>query len=451
MFITQRENRVVLRPPSASDFRGASSLCTNPATAQSTAGTINGHTVWVDNNGNLLSWLDPSAMDSFDLFLNDITNYVVNDWPAADGKPSYYFYFAVPNEVYQIQPADTCAGFLRAGLAWLNFSGTRGLLTAAEAWADYILANGLSSGGVYNGIPFAASHSATTPYDGYEPYILPETPEYNTLEPDKAANFGLQLLRDWELTGNSSYLSAAQTIAAFLVATRNTSPDASNSPWPWRLDAIEGTVYVAYCSSVYSQIAFFDELIAQGLDSLGHYATARAAALAWLLGSNGPIATQNWSNYYEDQPTSLSNVVNTPALETAIYLCKNPGVNANAIIYGEAIIAFIQSQLGGTDLGNSTTMAEQNPQYDYITTDATSRWALANAWLASATGISSYKCQAFRSFNWVTYMLLANSGANDGKVVIGPSDTSDVSLRVGYTEPIYQLLEALTLFPEWLP
>jgi hypothetical protein len=35
--------------------------------------------------------------------------------------------------------------------------------------------------------------------------------------------------------------------------------------------------------------------------------------------------------------------------------------------------------------------------------------------------------------------------------VIGPSDTSDISLRVGYTEPTYQLLEALALFPEWLP
>lgn len=413
---------------------------------------INGHLAYGDaNQGNkLLSWINPPGMNNYQQFLTNITSYVVNSWPVAGGKPGFYFYYGPALANYQLQPADEAAGCLESGLAWKRYSGSSALLTVCEAWVTWILSNGLTNAGwTYANMPCAASTYNLTPYDCKEPWA-DGTPTTGIIEADKAAALGFQLVKDWEISGNSAYIAEAIIIANNLVTLRNTSPDATHSPWPNRVQANGGAVIEAYTCSTIPELQLFDELIAQGQGSTSNYTTARTATLTWLLGSNGPVATNVWANYYEDVQANASNRTNTPALATAIYLIRNQSVDASWQTHATNILSYIYTTaaLGGTDLGSSTTMAEQSPQYPNVTTDATAHWALANAELAYATNNATLQDKAFRSFNWITYMLLAMSGGNNGLVVVSPS-IIDEWFRVGYTDVIPHFLRAMTLFPTW--
>lgn len=435
-------------------------------------GTINGHTAYGDprNSNKLLSWINPAMGNSWYQFELSIATYE-HSWPvvgstncmAAGGfgsNPCYYAYYGNASNAYQIQPADTCAQLILWGLAWKALSGSSLVLADGEAWATFILAHGVSAQAATLNIPFAASTPNTLPYDGWEPTSGGDEGT-GRLEPDKAANFGYALVKDYESSGTSAFLTEALVIADFEYSSQQTSLSSTVSPWPFRIVASSGSVLGSetYNSDIAPQCRLFDEIIAQGYGTStqrSHYASAEATAKAWLIGSNGPIATNNWYDYYEDQPASASDVVGAPAFDTAIYIAKNPSTDPSWQIDIPAIFAFIcttsslcSNSATGT-LGSALVGYEQTV-YDYITASATGYLADAYANFAYAASNATDQDIAFRSFNWIPYMLLATTGANAGQCVVGPDPSLNtvVYFRVCYTGPGWQMLDTINLYPQW--
>ena len=114
-------------------------------------------------------------------------------------------------------------------------------------------------------------------------------------------------------------------------------------------------------------------------------------------------------------------------------------------------MTYIQGQLGGTALGSSTTMSEATVSYDNVTTDATARWAYANALAAANTAggtSTAYQDAAFRALSYVTYMLEATSGGSAGQVIVGPG-ISEVWYRAGYTDVLPWFLQCCVINSAW--
>jgi len=372
-----------------------------------------------------------------------------------------------------MQPGDTAAECVQSGIAWKKYSGSGTLLTTCEGWFAYIQANGVSTGTDYPGIPYASSQpnvSGAT-YNGAEPSVSVTCPTgCNRIEPDKAANFALACLNDNEAGGAlTGCVTLAKKVADMLHSVINGSPSSSVSPYPFRIDASSGTVYDQYNSDVVSEARLQDDLLANstayGLTGgqITNYGNDRSAALTWLKdATKGPIANGNWcENYYEDQSvgTCASNYINTPALDTADYEIDNPLIFPNWATDVPAIITqiFTTVGLGSTDAtGANNVMAEQTGPYDCITVDATAHLALTDVKFGVAHNNAAYLDAGYRSFNWITYWLQSLTGGTAGQVVIGPTgagvctgQNTIVYFRVGYTDIIPEMLQAISLNPIW--
>jgi hypothetical protein len=139
-----------------------------------------------------------------------------------------------------------------------------------------------------------------------------------------------------------------------------------------------------------------------------NYTADAAAVKSWLLGSHGPIQTNNCYNYYEDVPANTSNFVGAPCLDLAIFLFQQgSSFDSSFVADGESLLAEVSSLLSQSGPGSSVIMEEQQG-YPNPTVDATARWAAANAWAAKVTTGSTsttYRDVAFRAFNYSTYWL----------------------------------------------
>jgi hypothetical protein len=403
---------------------------------------LNGQTAWGDpaNNNALVSWLLPQST-AFATTVEKAIDFLLNRVPMdpATGLPLYYsqscFNIGDPLSItnYQYNPAGLLSMLIDSGIGWSQLSGDARLLNLSQKLADFHLANGLTSSlAAWPGVPYAASHAATVPYDGAEDGTT------GVVEPDKIGEVGYQLARLSEVTGNQAYLAAATHDADVLAANVQTG-DATHSPWPFRVVAPTNVILNAYTADVIRPIQLFDELIKLQAGNTSAYVQARAQAWQWLM--SYPMQNNVWSNYFEDVPDDISNYNQYIPLETARYLLLNPGSDPNAVGKAQTLISWAGSTFGITQFG-ATTIAEQL-SYFLAMGSHTSRYGSVLALLAKATGDPSLKDQAFRSLNWATYML-----RTDEQVIVGPDD-SQGWFTDGYGDYIRHFVSAMTTFPEW--
>jgi hypothetical protein len=178
-------------------------------------------------------------------------------------EPWWFCFAYLPEAGYVLIAADTAAESLQAGLMWDTYSGSTALLGAAEIYASYELAHGVVASGTYAGYPYAAScgnHengsslTCAATYTGEEPDVNQGTPALYTIEIDKGARLGYQMVLDWELHGSPSgdykgFLTAAKLIADDNHLMINGSPSSTVSPFPWRVNGSTGSVITAYSAS----------------------------------------------------------------------------------------------------------------------------------------------------------------------------------------------------------
>jgi hypothetical protein len=407
--------------------------------------TFNGHTVYGDaNQGNkVIPW------QSFYLVASTAVSWLVNQCPLdpATKLPAYYSQaYLNPgdpptvSDYWQCNPAGLLSMLIDSGTAWSSFSGDATLLMLAVSLANYHLAHGLTpSTDKWPSVPYAGSTQGQATYNGLEKTNA-GVEVLGVIEPDKVGEAGWQLANLYSTTKNLAYLNAAINNANALVA--NIRPSTSSSPWPFRAYASNGNVIADYSSDVIRPIQLFDALIALNVGNVASYQATRTKAWNWLM--SGPVANNQWYNYFEDIPDGTANINNYVPLETARYLLLNPNSDPNSLAKAQAIVTFVESALGSSQWGASI-MTEQQA-YNFAMGSHTSRYGSVLALIAKATGDATLKEKAYRALSWATYEENA-----DGQVVafIASGQPTQIWFSDGYGDYVRHFVSAMNTFPEW--
>jgi len=420
------------------------------------AATLGWHTVVVDGQGKLLSWVTPQDK-AYDQVMSLSWELLKHGMPLdpGNGLPIVYTYSEYDPSTqagadWPNNPAGKNAMLADAARMYYAYSGDTTVVTLVLGLLRHqVLYGSTPPGAHWGGVPWSTGAAGSVTYgdDG-------EREGDGVLEPDKLGELGYHgYLWAYEVTGDTLYLNAALRCATELVDHLRTG-SSTRSPWPYRVEAADNTVVEDYCADVIAPIRLFDELIRLGIGDVAAYQAARQAAWNWLMAY--PMQTDDWVNYFEDVPvfSDLSNTNQYDPGQTARYLIEHPETDPDWLTHASDLREWIKSEFGGTDSGEpgiqfgAQTISEQQ-RYKYKMASHTGRYAAVTAMLAAATGDSALKDAAFRSLNWCTYMC-----RSDGVVIEGPAEAAHDStcwFTDGHGDYVRHFLLSMAAFPEWAP
>jgi hypothetical protein len=413
---------------------------------------INGHTEVLDGSSKLLSWLTPQNTAYVQL-IGYAWNYF-KTVPTVGGTKPYLRYCCFDSggtEFGSHNPAMTYACFVDSLIPWLAFSGDSSLISHVKACLDYMLANGTTSGSWdWPNVPFATSEFGAFTYTGDGDADDDDT---DGLEPDKIGELGHAYLKFWQLTGDTTYRDAAIDCADALQSHVRTG-STTQSPWPFRVYGPTGAVNQEYGCNAVAGVELFDELIRLGIGNTSAYTTARNTAWNWVLGANGPMTTNKWQAYFEDIHRSQDEAGNDNQLvpmETCRYILNrnNPAdVDPNYTTHVPALLTWVVTNFSAGTSFSAQRIDEQDVCCgDPGLTSHTARWASINALWYAQTSTSSFKEDAYRSFNFVTYGL-DNTG---GRIKAALAATDDYWWSDSYGDLIKHYMDGFAAVPEWAP
>ncbi|HET6994941.1 MAG TPA: T9SS type A sorting domain-containing protein, partial [Chitinophagaceae bacterium] len=127
----------------------------------------------------------------------------------------------------------------------------------------------------------------------------------------------------------------------------------------------------------------------------------------------------------------------------ARYLLEHPESDVNWEAHARGLITWVKNTFQQSVYG-ATAIREQEVFF-FIMGSHTSRYASVNALLYEKTGDLAAKEEAYRSFNWATYMARSN-----GIVIDGP-DVNNQWFTDGYGDYIRHFMTGMAAVPEWTP
>jgi hypothetical protein len=424
------------------------------------AQNLDTHPVRLDGEGKLLSWVTPQDKafgHVAKLSADFIKAAMVGPIDPANGLPMIYTHseyhpVTFVGSGWPNHPAGRNSMLVDSLTLYYAYSGDSGVLDAVRALLDYQLspAGTTPANYAWPNVPWSAS-AASNPQYGTDNI----SEGVGNIEPDKFGELGdFGYLRFYKITGETKYRDAAIACADTLAANIRTG-NATQSPWPYRVNAQTGAIVEQYCAHIIPPIRLFDELIRLNLGNVAAYQAARATAWNWLM--TYPIANNQWHQYFEDvginsSPWSNRNQYN--AGQTARYFLERPDLNPNWQVQSAGLIQWIETTFGGTDNGEpglqfgARVISEQDA-YKFKMASHTSRFAAICAMLAEKTGDLALKEKAFRSLNWCSYM-----ARTTGSVIEGPFEFATNSYNWysdGHGDYIRHFILAMGAFPEWAP
>ena len=378
---------------------------------------IAGRPVQLDEQGKLLPWPFPNSVgDSY-------ASHVLSQWAVLQDQferqrlPYFYCCFAIDRNSYELIPDQNWANstaYLRAMLEGFverlyPYTGDRRMLKYLEQFVDYEMENGLTPEGyAWARVPYPSANPGAKRYSGWSSH----GDDY--VEPHVIGEDGYAYVRLYEMTGEEKYLHAAIRFADELV--KNYKPgDELHSPWPVRCYArdgrVEGKGMGPYSANVLGPISLFDELIRLKRGDVEHYVKVRRAAWQWL--ATYPLINNVWVGYFEDVPPTMSDMNNVIPLELARYVLLHPEKDKNWQKHAKDLIEWVKTTpkwpkyrvhgaLVTTEQGDGVTFCCNKP--NQCCDSHTARLAAVGALYFERTGDESYREEAFRSFNWVTYL-----------------------------------------------
>ncbi len=408
------------------------------------------HPIKTDEAGNILPWYSDDLGVSYDHVIDLVWNFWDTLRRDMNGLPYY-----MNHQVWR--PVNDPRGiggdqFNMALSSWTllyMYSGNESVKENMKFIADYYLTHSLSpSTAQWPDIPFPYN---TLQYSGYYDGDMILGKDYT--QPDKAGNFGHELVVLYKMTGNENYLHAALKIANTL-ASHTTTGDADHSPLPFKVNAITGepgrlknnngdrtvTGYSTYTTDWPGTMQLFTELIKMHEGDTTSYQAAFNKFLSWM--KKYPLQNNKWGPFFEDVPGWSDTQIN--AVTFARYMMLNPGYFPEWKTEARKILDWVYEKLGN-DEWSKYGVKVVNEQTVYLTpgNSHTSRQAAAELLYTSLTGDTKWQENAIRELSWATYMV-----DFDGKNNY-PRD--EVWLTDGYGDYVRHFLRSMAADPELAP
>jgi len=365
-------------------------------------------------------------------------------------------------ENWMNNPACVFAGMVQSlVLDYRVYSGDTTYTAIVREMLDHQLQYGTTPANwPWANVPYASADPGVTTYKGatkWENEGMRGDGLYG-IEPDKVGELGYAYLKFYEVTEEVKYLQAALNCADALAKNRiEMTIDGSNfasiksfsSPWPFRVNAKSGLIIDKYTSHVIDAVRLFDELVRikerlkLSEQRIKAYQNASSEVWKWLYSKGGPMKTYAWNNYFEDIPndSTITNRTQLTPMETARYIIKNPSLDKDFANTIPALLYYVKSAFGTEGLD---AIKEQTWCYEPMGSH-TARYASICALWYEKTGDVKYKEEAYRHFNFATYMTDAN-----GVVRVGPTWPGSW-FSDGYSDYIKHFMEGLGAIPEWAP
>jgi len=273
------------------------------------------------------------------------------------------------------------------------------------------------------------------------------------LQPDKAGNFGYELVNLYKITGEKRYLLAAKQIANTLMSKVEPG-DNERSPMPFRVNAKTGkpgfffdnngsgnTVNQAlYTADWTGTLLLFSELGKVNQANMTAYHQAFNTILDWMKAF--PLKTNKWGPFFEDIPGWSDTQTN--AITFAKFILNHPDLFPDWRNEVKGIIEWTYRELGNDEFRkyNVRVMNEQTV-YRVPGNSHSSRQASVELLYTLLSGDTSYKSNAVRTLNWATYTV-----ADDGR---NRYIRDDIWLTDGYGDYVRHYLRAMAAVPELAP
>jgi len=411
------------------------------------------HTVVIDETNKILPWYSPIE-NAYDNYLDQLWAWLptVPNGPSSS-LPMYYLYcgFSPGNPItpnsYENDWGERIPNFVEFGRLYYAYTGDLSPLNIARNLVDYALAHGMTpSNYAWPLFPYSASNGGATEING-------DNVAWNQddILIDHGSEIGESFYKLYLVYGVPAYRDAAIKVADTLAA-KIVPGSATDSPWPYVVNARTGAVRSRYTSNFAGALTLFDLLIEQGEPNATAYATARQILKTWLL--QYPMQNGNWVDGHSDVSIDgNTNWSNTTKSNMNLYLLDNPDFDPN---FAADVLKLLQwtedhmvnvatsDGLPGQYYGASV-VAEQ---FAYMMRMGyqTSRQAAEYAGYYALTGDPSYKDKAYRGFNYSTYMMKSNGESSDG-----PTDDVGYWWSDVYGEGPRMFFYGFRAVPEWAP
>ena len=426
--------------------------------AQSTS--INGHTVVLDGQQKIVTWMTPAAT-AFDRFLDQRWSFIKTGVPMSPGPaprssyPQYYFYDGYPPGTGPIQPdtwmndvGEKIPNWFESARLYYAYTGDASVMQIATGLVDYALAHGTSpSTFAWPYFPYTTTNAGDTEFRGFTSagrFALHE------IQVDHAGDMGLTYYRMYLYTGDAKYLTAAQHVADVLASKARTGT-ATQSVWPYRVVMDSGNVTAQYGANWIGAYTLLDRLVQANIGNVAAYASARDKARAFIL--SYPMVTGYWTDGHSDNAINSNTYrSNMSKSNAALYILDNPDFDPDWRTHIPQLLTwtetyFVTRRVSGepaSDWG-ANIVGEQDSflhKMDYMT----ARYAAENAKWYAASGDAVSKEKAFRSLSWVTYTNDSNGRANESPYSSIATWWSDC-----YGEGPRMFYHAFAAVPEWAP
>lgn len=388
--------------------------------------TIAGRAVELDQNGKLLPWPVPDDVGySYSAyFLSQWT--VVWDQYERQRLLYYYCCFDFDRTTFELRPDKHWAnstGYLRAMMQGFverlyPYTGDVRTLKFLRNFVDYELDNGLTPKGyAWAQVPYPSANPGSRRYTGWSEH------GEDYVEPHVVGQDGYAYLRLYEMTGDEKYLRAALRCADALVKNYKKG-SALTSPWPFRCFAKSGSIkggkgMFPYSANVLDPIQLFDELIRLGRGDVIAFKAVRDGAWAWLL--KYPMQNNVWVGYFEDVYASMESMNQVIPLEFARYALLHPRADPEWREHARKLIDWVKTTPKWPKyiVHGAVVTTEQGDGEDYCCNPPpqccdshSARLAAVEAFYYAKTGDTSYKEEAYRTFNFVSYFQGLPGGAH---------------------------------------
>lgn len=272
-------------------------------------------------------------------------------------------------------------------------------------------------------------------------------------QPDKAGNFGFELVTLFKITGDSKYLEAAKRIARTLMA--HVIPgDSLKSPLPFRVNAKTGETgflfsntmsgkkveTALYTSNWTCTMQLFQELMKLDEANKDQYDRSFKTILDWM--KNYPLRTNKWGPFFEDIPGWSDTQTN--AISFAMFIIKNRELFPEWQKNVKGIFDWTYHELGNHEYEKyKVIVMNEQTVYRVPGNSHSSRQASVELMYTAASGDTAYKTNAIRVLNWATYTV-----ASDGR---NRYIRDDIWLTDGYGDYVRHYLRAMYAIPELAP